>query len=368
MKKVSKFLALFLAGVFTVGAMGNYSGNSVTAHAYENKFYKASALAANGGDTGLKTIADDTSDYYAVDLASDGALVINITGYKIADSDIIIYNSSDLENCITFDYFMNADDETKIYKYPLSAGKYVVQFKLNNPMKSEKYSKYQIRTKFESYGKNTPKDSYNSPKSLALNTNYYDSITLNDDKDWYRFTLTEETYCQMKMTAIGQYVDGNILDADLQTSYGFFTCFCHENEEVTKYVDYYLPAGTYYLRIKKGGGCAKYNFVLSSKKVDNSPVSKVKAQAGGKAVVSFKRNDDASGYQIRYSTDKKFRKKVKTKNFTRENTISRGKNLEYKLTKLKKRKTYYVQVRSYIEKKGTKYFSDWSKAKKVRTK
>ena len=368
MKKVSKMLAQFLAVAFTAGAMGNFQGNVVKAHAYENKFYKAPALAANGGDTGLKTIANKTSDYYAVDLASDGALVINITGYKILDSDIIIYNSNDPEKCITFNYFMNADDETKIYKYPLSAGKYVVEYKLNNVMKLGDYGKYQIRTKFESYGKNTPKDSYNSPKSLALNTNYSDSITLNDDKDWYRFTLTEDTRCQMKMTAIGKFVDGEILDEDLQVSYGFFTCFCHENEEVTRFEDYYLPAGTYYLRIKMGGGCAKYNFVLSSKKVDNAPVSKVKAQAGGKAVVSFKRNDDASGYQVRYSTDKKFKKKVKTKEFTREKTISRGKNLEYKLTKLKKRKTYYVQVRSYIEKNGKKYFSDWSKAKKVRTK
>lgn len=367
MKKVSKFLALCLAGVLTAGAMGNQLGDPAKVYAYENKFYNGPVLAPDGGDTGLKSIVDDTSDYYTVELPSDGALVINITGYNISSSDIIIYEYDSPEESITFSYFMNADDDTGVYKYPLSAGKYVVRLEMNDTKKYNQPARYRILTKFESYGKNQPRDSYNNPKNLVLNNKYNDSITLNDEKDWYRFTLSEDTYCQMKFSAIGNFVGCDMYDVDLQNNYGFITCYCKETEEVTNNMDYFLPAGTYYFVVNKRGGCAKYSFSLNTRKVGSSSVSKVKAQTGGKALVTFVRNDDATGYQVRYSTDKNFRKKVKTKTFTKEKATSKGKKLTYKLTKLKKKKTYYVQVRSYVDVKGKKYYSDWSKSKKVKT-
>ena len=39
-----------------------------------------------------------------------------------------------------------------------------------------------------------------------------------------------------------------------------------------------------------------------------------------------------------------------------------------KISKLKAKKTYYIQVRTYKTVKGTKYYSAWSKVKKVKTK
>ena len=68
-----------------------------------------------------------------------------------------------------------------------------------------------------------------------------------------------------------------------------------------------------------------------------------------------------SGYQLQYSKSKKF-KKAKTKKMTSYKKKSR------KVTKLSKKKTYYVRVRTYKTVKGKKYYSAWSKAKKVKTK
>ncbi|MGI6033359.1 MAG: fibronectin type III domain-containing protein [Coriobacteriales bacterium] len=68
-----------------------------------------------------------------------------------------------------------------------------------------------------------------------------------------------------------------------------------------------------------------------------------------------------TGYQIRYSL-KKSMKKSKTK------TVKKNKTTKLKVKKLKSKKKYYVQVRTYKVVKGKKYYSSWSKSKKVKTK
>lgn len=68
-----------------------------------------------------------------------------------------------------------------------------------------------------------------------------------------------------------------------------------------------------------------------------------------------------TGYQVQYSTSKKF-KKAKTA------TVKSYKKTKVTVKKLKKRKTYYVHMRTYKTIKGKKYYSGWSKVKKVKTK
>ena len=68
-----------------------------------------------------------------------------------------------------------------------------------------------------------------------------------------------------------------------------------------------------------------------------------------------------TGYQVQYSTSKKF-KKAKTY------TAKSYKKTKATVKKLKKKKTYYVHMRTYKTVKGKKYYSGWSKVKKVKTK
>ncbi len=63
---------------------------------------------------------------------------------------------------------------------------------------------------------------------------------------------------------------------------------------------------------------------------------------------------ETSGYEIRYSKKKKM-KKAKTVKITNNNTISAT------ISKLKKGKKYYVQVRTYKTVDGKTYYSGWSK-------
>lgn len=93
-----------------------------------------------------------------------------------------------------------------------------------------------------------------------------------------------------------------------------------------------------------------------------SKVSKAKAAKKSITVTWKKQKKNVSGYQIQYSTSKKFDKAVKTK------TVKGTKKTTLTISKLKAKKTYYVRIRTYKTIKGKKYCSAWSKAKKVKTK
>lgn len=69
-----------------------------------------------------------------------------------------------------------------------------------------------------------------------------------------------------------------------------------------------------------------------------------------------------TGYQIRYSLKKNFKSGVKTV------TVKGPKTTKRVIKKLKAKKTYYVQVRTYKTVSGKKYYSAWSKTKYVKTK
>ena len=78
--------------------------------------------------------------------------------------------------------------------------------------------------------------------------------------------------------------------------------------------------------------------------------------------IKWEKNTAGNGYQIQYSTSKKFAKGNKTK------TISKNKTTSYTIKKLKKKTTYYVRIRTYKKVSGKTYYSGWSSVKKVKIK
>lgn len=96
----------------------------------------------------------------------------------------------------------------------------------------------------------------------------------------------------------------------------------------------------------------------------NPPKSAVKKLKKGKksfTVYVKKQSKQTSGYQVQYSTSKKF-KSPKAKSLTSY------KKTKLKVKKLKKHKKYYVRVRTYKKVGKAKYYSSWSSAKSVKTK
>ena len=74
-----------------------------------------------------------------------------------------------------------------------------------------------------------------------------------------------------------------------------------------------------------------------------------------------KQTNDITGYEIEYSRNKKFTKG--TKSALVKKTASTK-----KIKKLKSKKKYYVRIRTYKDVGGVRYYSSWSKTKKVKTK
>ena len=96
--------------------------------------------------------------------------------------------------------------------------------------------------------------------------------------------------------------------------------------------------------------------------VKTTKLKSAKNAKGKKIVVKWKKNTAGNGYQIQYSTSKKFAKGNKTK------TISKNKTTSYTIKKLKKKKTYFIRIRAYKIADGKKVYGKWSSVKKVKVK
>ena len=88
----------------------------------------------------------------------------------------------------------------------------------------------------------------------------------------------------------------------------------------------------------------------------------LKSSKSRQMTVSWKKDTRATGYQIMYSTDKKFRKNVKTVN------IKKYKTTRCTVKKLARNKRSYVRVRSYKKVSGGKLYGSWSSTKNVKIK
>ena len=95
--------------------------------------------------------------------------------------------------------------------------------------------------------------------------------------------------------------------------------------------------------------------------VPKKPEMKKLTAGKKKFTVQWKKDKKADGYQVQYSTDKKFKKNIKSVNVSKKSTKATVK-------KLKKGKTYRVRTRSYKKIDGKKYYSGWSKMKSVKVK
>jgi len=81
-----------------------------------------------------------------------------------------------------------------------------------------------------------------------------------------------------------------------------------------------------------------------------------------KFTVTWAKVSGVKGYQIQYSSNKKFKKNNKSV------TVTKQKTTKATVKKLKSKKKYYVRVRTYKTVNGKKIYSSWSKVKSVKTK
>lgn len=135
------------------------------------------------------------------------------------------------------------------------------------------------------------------------------------------------------------------------------------SDNVTKtYVNgYQEPTKTVVNSVTPNGNPSSSTSTLKSASKPKKPTIKSLKKGKKSFILKWKKIKDVKGYQVQYSTSKKF-KKAKKVNIKKSSTT--------KLTakKLKKKKKYYVRMRSYKMVNGKKVYSSWSKTKTVKTK
>ena len=110
-------------------------------------------------------------------------------------------------------------------------------------------------------------------------------------------------------------------------------------------------------------GTGSGNGGISADKPSETSISgKIKAKSKS-FTVKWKKQPSVSGYQVQYSTSKKFTKKT-----TKMKTVKKASATSLSVKKLKANKTYYVRVRTYKTAQGTQIVSEWSKMARVKTK
>ena len=105
------------------------------------------------------------------------------------------------------------------------------------------------------------------------------------------------------------------------------------------------------ITIKAGNATKKVTVKVNPKK---QSIKAVKTVKGKKLTIKWPKDKRASGYQVQISTDKKFKKNLKSKKLSKT---------AYTFTKLKTGKKYYVRVRSYKKSGKDTLNGTWSKVK-----
>lgn len=106
-------------------------------------------------------------------------------------------------------------------------------------------------------------------------------------------------------------------------------------------------------------GTIKKTFKIVPKK---ATITKLTSPKSRTIKITWKKDSQASGYQIQYAKNAKFKNGKKTITISKKSTASKT------ISKLTKNKKYYVRIRAYKKIDGKKCYGSWSKPAKVKCK
>ena len=216
-----------------------------------------------------------------------------------------------------------------------------------------------------------------NPNAINVNTTYNGITNVDDDIDWYKFTVTESGF-----TTISMGPDLNLADMEkLGWGWNMFIYTTDLKKEVCKLESVSKPTtiekkvmlnkGSYLIKIcpNNNGYFAPdrqvYNFSVNfegySTAITKEKANLKKAKAGKKkATLTWNKISYATGYEIYRSTKS-------NKGFKKIATV-KGSKSKYVSKKLKSKKKYYYKVRAFVTVDGKKYYSQYSSVKKVKAK
>ena len=113
------------------------------------------------------------------------------------------------------------------------------------------------------------------------------------------------------------------------------------------------------VQVRGTGKYSRINKTLTFKILPPKTLLTGLKKANRSFTASWKKNIQATGYQIQYAADSRFTKERKTV------TVGKQSATRYKISGLKNKKTYYVRIRSYKRVEKKVLYSSWSTVKKI---
>lgn len=398
---MKKILSLFLSVLMLLSIT---AGFEISAKAESNTIDTAYELAADGGSCFGKVDGDNKSDFYKINVYASGTLKLNVSAtkdivYKLYKSD----GKSEVSGK-TLSYSSNFGRVQETLELELRGGLYYLEM---ISRWGDTDSSYQVSTSYLTHNESFPESDANNndyvdtASPITFDTLYYGSIGLSES-DFYSFTVANKTDININLD---YYTTMNNIKISLLDKYGkeinSASASATNGHIATDFIFESLEPGQYYLKIASGysygylDGYGPYAFSVSAycnhdfirtlkdatyfkkgyykdtcKKCGYSYIvdyiQKKKLSIPGmylsienkKLAVHWYTVSNASGYEIKCSTSKKF-SKSKTKTFT-----VKGNSKNTKKIKIKSKKRYYVRVRAYktgkVNGKKVKVYSPWS--------
>lgn len=362
---MKKYISKFLTTVFAAMLIVICSTANVKAEEAVIEFTKDLALG--------KTIEDKLSTgngKYKFTISRSGTLTVQMGVYEGSGyswgyhggATLYDANGSEIKNIGVRDSTAGTDSD--VFTVDILAGSYYIVID-----RAHGNLNYYLTTSYIN-SKETVKDSltntHNSqanPISLPLKKTYKGHIADNSAEDVYKVKSKKSQYITFKVTNRTNGCVFNIVNTNNTV-----------NQRVTitqnaQSVKVFCPKGTYYVTISRYSDYSNnpHTGVYSIKATaSNIPVTKIKKVTNKRGKImavkfSLKSTETVDGYQIQYATNKKCTK-GKTSFFVTNTDYLKS---TYELV-AKKKKTYYVRIRTYVEdNRGDRYYSAWSTPKKI---
>ncbi len=390
---------------------------------FNEEFTTATNIEINNDYSGTTRKAYDAeNDYYKFQLDESGSLSVKFSNPLQSDSghywSVYLYNSQYQELCSMWVY--GNKTSTNLVTTGLDSGTYYIKVNSSHgwgdAASTDIYSINAEFTPSQVWEKELNED-FTSATDIDMGTGYYGTIWSGHDyeKDFYNINILQSGLYAVALTTPNLNDDGEYWRMHLYDgAYKEIASKSIHGNKTYHAISQYLPSGTYYIKLEspswKGAAstepymlkvsptntagiqaacehdyrsygvdatyfsrgytvytCEKcghsYKGDYSAKKVLSQGYLSYSCSSGkGKLYLAWSSVWDATGYQIRCSTDKTFKGNVITKN------VKGQSNIRKTLSKLYRKKKYYVQVRAYVKSGSKTAYGKWSDKKMLKTK
>ncbi len=380
-----------------------------------NSIDSANTVGTGGQVCNAQLALNDEKDFWKFTLDRSGKIDFNATFYHMEYVQWKLYDENGEELLSDTPRWNSTTENITVDEdLQLTKGTYYISTDVNN----RNYGKYNFSLRFtssnESYGETNggSNNTVGTASAMALGKAYAGQLAINDEKDFYKFTIPSKKSLKISVNASIECVYIKLFDGKGNEIWSNSPSW----NSVTNRISYIrltsLERGTYYLAIQRYGSygnsytgnytakaeyltqknCPHETYQTSWKdatyfakgytlhrcedcgysyKTDYTPALKLdqgylsswsSTTGKGSLKLQWSTVSNASGYQIRYSKAKAMNKGVKTKK------ISGGSKSKVTIKKLSRKKNYYVQIRAF-KKSGSKIvYGKWSSKMRLKTK